>query len=152
MRCSNAQSLIIPQLDNELNNRKNQKLQQHIRSCSSCQAFQAELIQLNTRLGSAPKQDFPAWIHHQIIDQTNAHDQRRRSSFRLLQLQKVPAFLAILLSLGIGSWVGTKAFDLNNNPSSSKLLTANSALVDYTGFGETSIMEVVTASGGGINE
>ncbi|HRY83727.1 MAG TPA: hypothetical protein P5533_03740 [Candidatus Cloacimonadota bacterium] len=152
MRCSNAQKLIIPQLDHELNNRKSQKLQQHIRSCYSCQAYQTELCRLNSGLESLSGQDFPAWIHHRILDQADQHDKVRRSSFRLLQLQKVPAFLAILLSLGIGFRVGTKAFDLKTRPETAKVLTANSALVDFTGFGETSIMELVSVPGGGINE
>lgn len=152
MRCSDAQKLIIPLLDNELNNRKNQKLQQHLTGCSSCRAIQADILKLNASLESIPGQEFPAWIHHQILSQASAHDNRRRGSLRLLRLQKVPAFLAILLSLGIGVRAGTKVFDLNNRPEQAKVLTANSSLVDFTNFGENSIMDMTVVPGGGINE
>lgn len=152
MRCSHARSMLITQLDNELSAKRSRTLQQHVLNCASCQAYRLELTKLNSRLSASAVPELPGWIHSRIIAQTHDHDKRRVKSYRLLQLQKVPALLAIALSLWMGGLMGTKVYTSMNKTNAPKTLTANSAVVDYTGFGETSSMDRITFNHRGINE
>lgn len=152
MRCSHARPMIITQLDNELSAKRSRTLQQHVVNCSSCLAYRLEMTKLNSRLSGSAPPELPGWIHHRIIAQTKDHDNRRVKSYRLLQLQKVPALLAIAFSLWMGGLMGTKVYNSINTSQTPKTLTANSALTEYTGFGESSSMDLISFNHRGINE
>lgn len=145
MRCSKAIQLMEFKLARELAPNRVQALEQHLAACPACQAYSRVSDRLASGLGRQP--EFPGWIHHQIMDKAAAHDSRRRTYQRRWKLQAIPALVAAVLCLYVGTIVGKAAYTtVNPFPDSSLALatqTDSPAL-----FGESDLIESILPDGG----
>lgn len=135
MRCTTAERYINRQLDNELAPKKALRLEKHLSRCSACQALQKEYTQLQQALNSLPVPEYPAFLHHRIMNALPAKS--RRYELRRYRLSLATAALSLLLSIGAGTFVGLKGFDLQEEEKES---IAEAEAMLY--FGENSLMVV----------
>ncbi|MDD3535078.1 MAG: zf-HC2 domain-containing protein [Candidatus Cloacimonetes bacterium] len=135
MRCHTAERYINRQLDNELPAKKALRLQKHLSRCSSCRALQKEYQELQHALSSLPQPEYPAFLHHKIMNALPVKSRRyEQSRFRL---SLATAALSLLLSIGAGTFVGLKGFDLSE--------VEDNAIAETEAqlyFGENSLMVV----------
>ena len=150
MRCSKARNDIELRLDGELKQSHVRALELHLSQCSSCRAYQAREFKLHEMLKPKAQPEFPAWLHHQIMDQAARHDKQRLSYKHRLKLQTVPALLAIVLSLTFGALIGKFSYG-RVNPLPDSTQTASAEQNDnqqLARFGESSILDYSFISGG----
>ncbi|MBW6514152.1 MAG: zf-HC2 domain-containing protein [Candidatus Syntrophosphaera sp.] len=150
MRCSKARHDIELKLDGELMQSSVRALELHLEHCPSCREFQARELKLQQMLDPKAQPEFPAWLHHQIMDQAARHDKRRLSYKYRLKLQTVPALLAIVMSLTFGALIGKFSYG-KVNPLPDSTQAAATELEDnqqLARFGESSILDYSYISGG----
>lgn len=135
MRCHTAEHYINRQLDNELSAKKQLRLQRHLSRCISCQTMQKEYAGLQQALNGLPQPEYPSFLHHRIMNALPAKS--RSQELRRFRLSLATAALSLLLSIGAGTFVGLKGFDLSKEEKESiaKAETQPS-------FGENSLMVV----------
>ena len=144
MRCSKVQRYLEKQLDGELDERSGLKLLYHLDKCPACKAFLEKAKKLQLLLSALPQEEFPAWIHGQIMDKVHRLDNCRPGFFRRYKLAPVTAMLTIALSLLIGIKVGTVSYK-NIVPENQDYTISTS--VAYGGFGENTILDYVSENG-----
>ncbi len=142
MRCSTVKSQISPWLDKELDSRQALKIEQHLNTCSRCNAHAEQARKLNSMLQAESTPPLPEWIHNRILQSAREHDDRRSSLRRKWNLQLIPAAMAIVMSLYLGTLVGIKTFGTTETVSNTETLT-----VDSIGYGETTIVALETTTG-----
>lgn len=135
MRCYTAERYINRQLAGELSAKQQQALQKHLARCSSCLTVQKEYSRLHSALGSLPQPEYPAFLHHRIMNALPAKS--RTYELRRFRLSLATAALSLFLSIGAGTFVGLKGFDLELQD---KNTIAESEAQLY--FGENSLMVV----------
>ena len=109
MRCSKIRKQLDLLMDRALDANSTAKLEEHLKSCIKCRNYH----QANTRLQelmNQPLPPFPKHIHHQVLELCKEHDAKRVRLQKRARLQLVPATLAVMLSLFIGSLVGKTIF------------------------------------------
>jgi anti-sigma factor RsiW len=111
-----------------------------VRRCSDCRKLIDEHRSFHRLYNVLPRQEFPAFLHHRIMDQIkNGEPVRHRHEVRI-RWQTVPVTLAILLSLYAGSLIGIRTF-------SSQSARTNVKSELYT-FGETNVANNFYSNGG----
>lgn len=150
MRCSKARHYIELKLDNELGQNHVPALELHLDQCAQCRAFQAREIKLHQMLNPKAQTEFPAWLHHQIMDQAARHDNKRIAYKHRLKLQAIPALLAIVLSLTLGALIGKISYGkVNPLPGNTEIAgTAQDDAQQLARFGESSLIDNSYISGG----
>lgn len=147
MRCSKAIQLMEFKLNRELAPNRVQALEQHLAVCPACQAYKRLSGRLANFLGQGRRPEFPSWIHLQIMDKAAAHDNRRRTYQRRWKLRAVPALVAAVLCLYVGSIVGKAAYTtVNPFPDSSPALASQTESPAL--FGEGDLIESILPDGG----
>lgn len=146
MRCSKAQEMIILKLDKELKARYSVSLEKHLAVCADCRLYREEMGKQNARFTELSAPQYPSWLHHRILAQANEHDSLRRHSRMMLQLQKIPALIAILLSLYIGTLVGIKTN--SSATAGTQEYSETTSTTALASFGENSIVDDSYYNGG----
>jgi predicted anti-sigma-YlaC factor YlaD len=144
MRCSKAQRYLEKKLDGELDDRSGLKLLSHLDQCPACKAYLRNATKLKRMLSALPQEEFPAWVHGQIIDKVHRLDNRRPGFFRRYKLTPVTAMLTIALSLWAGIKVGSVSYNI---ASPAKEETTIYTSVAYGEFGENTILDNITKNG-----
>ncbi len=144
MRCSKAQRYLEKKLDGELDDRSGIKLLSHLDQCPACKAYLRNATKLKRMLSALPQEEFPAWVHGQIMDKVHRLDSQNPGFFRRYKLAPVTAMLTIALSLLIGIKVGTVSYK-NIVPENQDYTISTS--VAYGGFGENTILDYVSENG-----
>ena len=144
MRCSKVQRYLEKQLDGELDDRSGLKLLSHLNKCPACKAFLRNANKLQRMLSALPQEEFPAWIHGQIMDKVHRLDNCRPGFFRRYKLAPVTAMLTIVISLWAGVKVGIVSYN-NIIPEKQESTTLTS--IAYGSFGENSILDTITENG-----
>lgn len=147
MRCSKARHQLELKQDKELKQSSVPALELHLSHCPNCREYQAQAARLKQILTTELQPDFPAWIHHQIMDKTIQHDRKRLSYRRRWKLQAVPALLAVLLSLSVGGLVGKAVFATLVPFPKVVSTTAQDGSRDGASFGELSLLDDASFSG-----
>jgi len=143
MRCSTVKSQISPWLDNELDSRHALKIEQHLDTCPLCKAHAEQARKLNSMLQATSTPPLPDWIHNRILQSAREHDDLRSSLRRKWNLQLIPAAMAIVMSLYLGTLVGIKTFGTTDTTSNAETLT-----LDSIGYGSSTIVALETTTGG----
>lgn len=146
MKCSKAQRYLDLMASGSLEPGLKRELQLHLDACDGCRGLYQvgkNLIELAKR---SPQAGFPSWLHQRIMSQVKEHEQRRIGYARRWKLQTIPATLAVLLSLYVGTLVGIKAHD-----TSSQSVAQSTQSVELASFGESTLVDL-DANGGGYNE
>ncbi|HNQ39279.1 MAG TPA: zf-HC2 domain-containing protein [Candidatus Cloacimonas sp.] len=144
MRCSKVQRYLEKQLDGELDERSGLKLLYHLDKCPACKAFLEKAKKLQLLLSALPQEEFPAWIHGQIMDKVHRLDNCRPGFFRRYKLAPVTAMLTIALSLWAGVKVGIVSYKI---ASPTKEETTTYTSIAYGEFGENTILDTITENG-----
>ncbi len=144
MRCSKAQSYLEKQLDGELDEHSKLKLSSHLDKCAVCRAFQRNANKLKEMLSALPQEEFPAWVHGQIMDKVHRLDNCRPGFFRRYKLTPVTAMLTIALSLWAGIKVGSGSYNI---ASPVKEETTTYTSIASGEFGENTILDNITQNG-----
>lgn len=97
-------------------------------------------------LSGQPQPEFPAWLHHQIMEQAASHDRKRLRLKHKFRLQAIPALAAIALSLFMGVAIGKTAYrKMNPLPeNAAELYSQQNAATDTRDlavFGESTLSE-----------
>lgn len=111
MRCTRFRHKTDKLLDGALDTQAAARLQVHLEKCNACRQYYQEGLKLKELLLAQPNSEFPTWLHHRILDQCRAHETRRSVYQKRLRFQLVPAVLAVMVSLFLGSLVGKTAFE-----------------------------------------
>jgi hypothetical protein len=147
MTCSKYRKQLVPWLDNELKPEKANELKvwfescEVVRQCTRCRKLIAEYKALQNVLDNTPKKEFPAFLHYRIIDKVNSNQAIYRRRVIRTRWQAIPATIAILLSLYLGSLIGVQTF----NPQQT---TTASNTIEQSSFGENSLMSSFYDTGG----
>lgn len=144
MRCSKVQRYLEKQLDGELDERSGLKLLYHLDKCPACKAFLEKAKKLQLLLSALPQEEFPAWIHGQIMDKVHRLEAKNPGFFRRYKLAPVTAMLTIVLSLWAGVKVGIVSYN-NIIPEKTESITLTS--VAYGSFGENTILDNIAENG-----
>lgn len=112
MRCARYRHYLDLQLDGALEKAATVRLEAHLANCDSCKSYHEQGLKLKQLVQSAPQPEVPVWIHNRIIDQCRAHESQRVQIRKRSRLQLVPAAMAVMLSLVLGSLVGKNAFSV----------------------------------------
>lgn len=142
MRCNTAKRQIERQLDNELSADLIRELDLHLKQCSACRAYREQMLRLMQLLQKPAQPEFPAWLHHQIMDQAAQHDKKRLHIKHRRRLQLIPAMLAVIISLALGAVIGKNAYG-NVNPLPDTRVVASdqkTGVTEVAAFGESSLL------------
>lgn len=137
MRCLKAEQLIINQVAGELRPRLKFALNQHLEACLACRDFQKDQIKLNTMIFPASAPEFPSGLHARIMAEVSSQRAGQIHHSHLFT-QKLPVAAAMILSLYIGSLVGIKTYNSQNQ---SAAQTQEEESTELATFGENSILE-----------
>jgi anti-sigma factor RsiW len=113
---------------------------EEVRQCSECRKLIDEHNRFHSLISSIPKKEFPAFLHHRIIDEINRREPIYHKKEMRIRWQTVPATIAILLSLYVGSLIGIRTFNTQTT-------TVNESSELYT-FGNNSLATDMNLSGG----
>lgn len=139
MRCSKAQRYIDLSLDGELKQSHRQELTQHLQKCTACTNWQAQAEKLQLMLSTAPKAEFPAWVHANLMDKVHRLDNARPGFVHRFKLATATATLAVVLSFWAGAQVGIKNFTpVNEENAGQESILVSTNSID---FGENSLIE-----------
>jgi anti-sigma factor RsiW len=133
-------------LDNELDVSRKPELQLHLDTCAACESYHRRQIKLRDLLSQGPRDEFPEWLHQRIMYQVKEHERERIGFARRWKLQTIPAALAVVLSLYVGSLVGVKAYNTSNTSNTATTIQTTES-TELASFGETSLIEVVATGG-----
>ena len=145
MTCRRFRKDLIPWLDGELKPVRAAELEawlascDKVRQCSVCRKLTAEYRSFHKAFQSTPQTEFPAHLHHRIMDKIKTEEVIIHRKEVRARWQTIPATIAILLSLGFGSLIGVTTFSNHNKT------TINSEL--YT-FGENGMVSTLNSDGG----
>jgi hypothetical protein len=145
MTCRKFKKLLTPWLDGELKPEQAKDLQTWLdgctvaRQCSDCRKLIDEHRSFHRLYSALPQPEFPAFLHHRIMDQIKAKETVSAKHAVRIRWQTVPATLAILLSLYAGSLVGIRTF--TNQP------TKADTKSELYSFGETNVANNFYANG-----
>jgi predicted anti-sigma-YlaC factor YlaD len=145
MRCKAAKRQIELKLDRELEPGRIRKLDQHLSSCPACRAYQDEGLKLQKLLQAQPRAEFPAWLHHQIMEKTARHDRQRKQYKIRWRLQTIPALLVLILMFTVGGLLGKAAFSSFVPFPETPSATPSQELAS---FGEVSLLDDPNLAGG----
>ena len=141
MRCQKAQSLIISRLAGEMKPSLSQQLGQHLGSCSACRAFEQDQIRLDTMLSAGSIPAFPDHVHARIMAAVSSPVSIKTHNLHYL-MRQIPAAAAIIFSLYVGSLVGIKSYNANNESLAQSKQTEEIS-IDLASFGENSILDEI---------
>jgi len=144
MRCSKAKRYMELKLDGELKVSRQAVLSDHLNGCAKCRNWLAEAEKLQAVLSDAPKAEFPAWVHAQIMDKVHRLADQRPGFIRRYKLAPAGALLAVLLSFWAGTNVGLAGFSISNKSSSS---TSTLVSTNTSTFGENSLLDIWDSNG-----
>ena len=109
MRCKEYRNLLDQLVDGALDSITTAALEEHLEFCIKCRNYHQASMRLH-ELMNQPLPPFPQHIHYQVLELCKEHDAKRVRLQKRARLQLVPATLAIMLSLFIGSLVGKTIF------------------------------------------
>ncbi len=144
MRCAKYRHQVDLMLDGALDKASVAKLQAHLLVCKACQTHQKQSIKLRELMLQPQRPQVPSWMHQHIMHQCRLRENKRLNVRKRFKLQLVPATLAVMLSLVLGSLVGMNTF---NTPALT-LQKADSQTTELT-FGESTLVEDAFFGGGG---
>lgn len=146
MRCTKMRHYIDLQARLEPEQALVGELRSHLDSCPRCRVRyeQAQKLQLLLSPGSLP--EFPTWMHEKIMHQVRTHEPQRVALRRRMRLQTIPAALAVILSIYIGSLVGVKAFNAETSTNTG-IAAYQEEGVTMASFGESTIFELDSSDG-----
>jgi len=136
MRCAKYRHLIDLLLDGALAGDSVSRVEAHLANCAGCRSYREQGLRLKQLIQSTPRPLFPQHLHHRILHECKAHEAQRASYRGRSRLQLVPAAMAVMLSLFLGSLIGKNAFstqiqlDSQTSISSSELSFGENTLVD----------------------
>lgn len=108
MRCKTAERYISLKLDGELSTKLVSKLDEHLKKCSSCNEIYRQTALLHENLTAIQDVEYPAWLHHRIMNNLPIKT-RRQSSWRL-SLSYAAFSLLLFFSIFAGVGLGQKAY------------------------------------------
>lgn len=120
MTCRKYRKLIVPWLDGELKPEQAAEMQAwfdscpEVRQCSVCRKLADDYRSFHRFLQSTPQTEFPAFLHHRIMDQIKSREVVLHRRAVRTRWQLIPAAVAVLLSLYVGSLVGVRTFSAQN--------------------------------------
>ena len=143
MSCTKFRRQIDLQLERELPPERVRALDLHLKDCSACRAYKAREARLDLLLRNQPRSEFPAWLHHQILDQASQHDRKRLFIKHRRKLQLIPALVALSLSLILGGIIGKYSYNsLKPFPQSVAAVEQEEPSAPaLASFGETSLLD-----------
>lgn len=111
MRCEQASKLMAQRLDDQLNDQKSTRLEDHIAACGACQAEWRRVQSLDRLFRAAPMVPAPPRLSKRVAVRIERREQARRAiiggtaltlgTVALVLLVLAPAFLGLLDNLGI---------------------------------------------------
>lgn len=146
MTCRKFKKQLIPWLDGELKPEQAAELKAwydrcaEVRQCSECRKLIDDYQSFHRLISSIPRKEFPAFLHHRIMDEIKHREPIYHKKQVRVRWQTVPATLAILLSLYVGSLIGIKTF----NPPT----VTPAATHELYSFGDHSLAKDLNLSGG----
>jgi len=149
MKCSKYRKQLVPWLDGELKPERADVLKAWFESCAKlrqCTLCQSEIQAhqgLNQALQALPQNEFPAYLHHRIMDKVKSNQPIYHKKAIRTRWQAIPATLAILLSLYAGSLIGVKTFSTQTTTTTTT--TESTAL---SSFGENGLYSNFYETGG----
>ncbi|MGC9362338.1 MAG: zf-HC2 domain-containing protein [Candidatus Syntrophosphaera sp.] len=149
MRCNKAKHWIELKLDGELGESHVRALEEHLTKCAPCRRYQKEALELKRMFQADEQPEFPAWLHHQIMDKAARQDKQRVSLKHRWKLQAIPAFLAVVIALTFGVLIGKNAYGTVRPPSyeSHALNDVQQSSQHLASFGESSIVDPTSFEG-----
>lgn len=134
MRCATYRHLIDLLLDGALKGESVSRVEAHLAGCNGCSSYREQGLRLKQLIQSTPQPQFPQWLHKRILHECNSHETQRAVYRSRSRLQLVPAAMAVMLSLFLGSLIGKNAFstqiDTQTTQSSVELSFGENTLVD----------------------
>lgn len=144
MRCAKYKHNVDLMQDGALDAASTAKLQAHLDVCKSCRTYHEQGLKLRQLMLSPQRPQVPSWMHQHILHQCKNHETKRLSVRKRFKLQLVPATLAVMLSLVLGSLIGLNSFQLPIiNPHQ------DSDQMQELSFGESTLVEDAFFGGGG---
>lgn len=111
MRCRQARDLMAARLDDDLVHEKLVELEEHLVTCSACQAEWQSLCAVDQLLRSAPSRLAPIHLHAQIMARIDRREEARRAvvgglalalgATAVALLTLIPTALRLLENLGV---------------------------------------------------
>jgi len=150
MTCSKYRKQLVPWLDGELKPDRARELKvwfescEEKRHCTECRKLISEYTALNSYLHKTPYPEFPAFLHHRIMDKVKNNQIIYSKKAIRRRWQAIPATIAILLSLYCGSLIGIKTFSTQTTTTA----TNTAAASELYSFGENSLMSNYYDNGG----
>lgn len=143
MRCAHYRHMTDLMLDGALKGESVVRLEAHLGSCASCRSYRDQGLRLKQLVSSTPRPDFPDWLHNRILHQCQSHEAQRSGYRKRAKFQLVPAAMAVMLSLVLGSLVGQNAYSVQvRNASQTTQSTYELS------FGENTLVDSEYYSGG----
>ena len=143
MRCAKYRHYIDLLPDGNLDKAAAQRLDAHLKDCVSCRVYHDQGLRLQQLIQSAPQAPFPDWLHQRILHDFRAHEVQRSGFRKRARWQLVPAAMAVMLSLFLGSLIGKTAFDTQTQTAASSSQTS-----DELSFGDITLVDSDYYSGG----
>ena len=146
MTCSKYRKQLVPWLDGELKPDRAQELKAwfegcaELRHCTECRKLINEYKALHSSLQNSPYPEFPAFLHHRIMDKVKSNQVVYRKKAIRTRWQTVPVTIAIMLSLYFGSLIGAQTFNTQQ--------TASADTTEQNSFGENSLISSFYDTGG----
>jgi anti-sigma factor RsiW len=143
MRCVRYRHLIDLLLDGALNGESVSRVEAHLAGCTGCRSYREQGLRLKQLIQSSPQPQFPQWLHKRVLHECQTHETQRAVYRSRSRLQLVPAAMAVMLSLFLGSLIGKNAFStqIQTDPQTSQSGTEFS-------FGENTLVDSDYYSGG----
>lgn len=143
MRCARYRKLIDLLLDGALERETVSQAEAHLKTCKGCRSYHDQGLRLRQLIQSSPRPQYPEWLHHRIMDECRRHESQRVTYQKRSRLQLVPAAMAVMLSLFLGSMVGKNAFETHNTSASSIVQSS-----DELSYSEHSLVDGYYYQGG----
>ncbi|MDP2172976.1 MAG: hypothetical protein Q8M98_04170 [Candidatus Cloacimonadaceae bacterium] len=146
MRCHTAKRQIDLQAKTGLEPAQSGELRLHLESCFRCRVYFEQAQKLQRLLSPSSPPEFPTWLHENIMHQVRMHEPQRVILRRRMKLQNIPATLAIILSIYIGSLLGVNAFKAETPPVAEVSVYQDDSF-EVASFGESTIFELRNGNG-----
>jgi len=145
MTCSKYRKLILPWIDGELKPEQTNEIKawfdscEQVRYCNDCRKLIDEYRSFQIGFENTSPSEFPAFIHYRIMDQITSRKQVYHKKAVRARWQMVPATIAILMSLYIGSLIGIKTFNIQT--------TTTSESSELYSFGDNGMVSTMYSNG-----
>ena len=142
MTCRKFRKYLLPWLDGELKPEQATEMKvwfdscEEVRHCSVCRKLTEEYRSFHRAFQSIPQTEFPAFLHHKILSEIQSREKIYTRKAVRIRWQAIPATIAVILSLYVGSLIGIRTF--NTQTETQELYS----------FGENGMVSTLYNSGG----